>query len=816
MPTRAKILIVDDASENLQILNAILREDYKLAAALSGERALFLVRQGFLPDLILLDIMMPQLDGYEVCRRLKEDPQTQDIPVIFISALQEAEDKVKAFASGGVDYVTKPFHPEEILARVKTHLHLRALQQSLSQANQRLHNLLEQQQAILQSAGEGMLGVGRDGRLVFVNPRALEQLGYTQEELLEIDFHTLVYYPPPADLSEPESCPIRHVLRTGGSRFVAEDRFFRKDGTAFPVEYTVSRSDGEGERPIAILVFRDITRRRLLEQQLKEAAVVFDISGEGILLTDAQGQIRRVNPAFSEITGYAAEEVIGQILNLFKPDHHQPEFYAEMQSRLAAEGHWEGEIWNRRKDGSIYPEWQMITAIRGDDGRLLGYVSQFSDITRRKLAEEEIRYRGNHDALTGLANRSLLLERLEMAIKEHRRKERKLGLLFIDLDHFKQVNDSLGHPIGDLLLQQVARRIRQQIREIDTAARFGGDEFVVMLVDLKDQTACERIAPQICKVLDQPFELEGKEVRIGASIGIVLFPDDGENIQMLLRNADLATYRAKKGGRHRVEFFTEAMELEFIEHNRLEVDLQRALKREVLELVYLPILDLRTGRAVGAESLIRWHHKTLGPIAPDTFIPLAEESGLIHAVGTWVLESVCRRLGQWQTQGRLAYLSVNLSARQIPHGLSPEWLANLAECHDLPAGRLVLEITEDAFAKEAEAVATWMKRLRDLGFRLHLDDFGTGYSSLSHLRHFPVDAVKIDPVFVRGAVQRSQDRALVRAIVAMSEEFGFQVIAEGLETPEQQALLRELNCFYGQGYLFSLPLSGAQLEDYRF
>lgn len=805
----ATILVVDDTADNLNVLGTMLgAAGYDVRLLPGAELALRSI-EAELPDLILLDIRMPGMDGYALCERLKATPRTREIPIIFISALQEAETIVKAFEAGGVDYVSKPFRAEEVLARVATHLRLRSLQHSLQLGNRRLS-------ALLNSAGEGILGLDDACRITFVNPRALELLGYDEADLQEVIFHDLVHHTLPGGKKHPlETCPILRTIRDGGTRFIQDDQFFCKDGTAAPVEYTVSSIAEDGQR-MGIILFRDVTERRRIERQLKEAAAVFELSSEGITLTDAQGTIRRINPAFSEITGYTPQEVIGLTPRILKSEHHPAAFYKEMWRKLIREGYWEGEIWNRRKNGSIYPEWEMITAIRDEQGKTVGYISQFSDITRRKLTEEEIRYRGNYDALTGLVNRTLLLERLELALREHRRKARKLSLLFIDLDKFKAVNDVLGHAMGDALLRKVAEIIGNEVRDVDTVARLGGDEFVIMLTDQENQTPSERIASHLLTRINEPFNLDGKQAQIGASIGIAVFPDDGDTVELLLRNADLAMYRAKEAGRHQVQFFTEAMEREFLERNRLETDLKSALRRGEFTVCYQPITDLRSRRPVGVEALMRWDHPELGRINPDVFIPIAEESGLITAMGDWMIETVCRLLALWQRRGAPFYVSVNVSPHQIPRGIPVERLEQLVREAGISSDRLVLEITENVFVHNVEAVAEWLRSVRAAGFRVYLDDFGTGYSSLSYLQSFPVDAIKIDKSFIREMIEGSADQPLVRAIVAMSEGLGLKVVAEGVETEAQRAMLDSLNCGYGQGYLFSRPIPEEQLESLLF
>jgi diguanylate cyclase (GGDEF)-like protein/PAS domain S-box-containing protein len=680
-PQQPSIMVVDDRPENLDFLIEVLSaEHYEVRPLPNGELAL-VAAFSEPPDLILLDIMMPGLDGYEVCARLKADSRTREVPVIFLSALREAQDKVRAFAAGGVDYMSKPFQIEEVLARVRTHLRLSALQQQLSQHN----------------------------------------------------------------------------------------------------------------------------------QQLQEVATLFEISNDGITLTDADGVIQRVNPAFTTITGYRPEEVMGHTPRVLKSGHHSAEFYVQLWHELLTCGYWEGEVWNRHKQGRIYPHWQRITTLYDEQGVITGYISQFSDIARRQLTEEEIRQRGNYDILTGLANRFLLSERLELALKQHQRQARKLGVLMIELDRFNQVNSALGLTAGDHLLQQVAHRLQGVIRDIDMVARLGGDEFVVMLVDQQDHTHAERQARQVLERLGQPFALPAGEVDIGASIGISLFPDDGSNVDLLLGNANLALHRSKAQGGHQFHFFTESMGAELRQRHYLETELKQALLYDGLTVHYQPIIDLSTGRVRGVESLLRWQHQTLGPVSPATFIPMAESLGLMDSMGLWVIKTVCQQLRQWQDEGQSLYASVNVSTCQIPQGLNPEWLRQVIEDSGLTPAHLVLEVTESVFADDIAAVAEWLRAIRSAGFRVYLDDFGTGYSSLAYLRTFPVDAVKIDLVFIRDMVEQARDQALVRAIIAMSDSLGLQVVAEGVENDAQLRLLRNFNCAYGQGYLFSKPVAASDM-----
>jgi diguanylate cyclase (GGDEF)-like protein len=406
------------------------------------------------------------------------------------------------------------------------------------------------------------------------------------------------------------------------------------------------------------------------------------------------------------------------------------------------------------------------------------------------------------------------MERLELAFKGHRRQEHRLSLLNIGLDRFKQVNESLGFNNGDLLLQQIAARLREAIRDVDTAARIGGDEFIIVLVDQVEATETEHLAWRLLEQLTQPCALASGHLEIGVSIGIAMFPDDGEAVEEVLRNANIALSRAKQQGGRQICFFTEAMGRELLARHRLELDLKQALARDELRLHYQPIMHLPSGRAEGFECLLRWQHADQGPINPATFSPLAESCGLIQDLGIWVIETACRQLAHWQRQGWRLYASVNVSARQIPAGVGPDWLCQVTQDWGLAPESLVLEVTESVFATNLEAVTHWLRAVRERGFRVYLDDFGTGYSSLSYLKNFPLDAVKVDRVFVRDMVEQERDRALIRAILALCQELDLQVVAEGIEDDVQRQFLRDLACTYGQGYFFSRPLPDADLDDF--
>jgi diguanylate cyclase (GGDEF)-like protein/PAS domain S-box-containing protein len=641
-----------------------------------------------------------------------------------------------------------------------------------------------------------------DGRIIDANPAASAFYGYTHAELLALaitDINQLTR-------AEIEKEMARAIVEKR-DHFVFPHRL--KDGRVRTVE-VYSGPYHHQDRLILYSIVHDITERAEAERVIHEAATVFEATGEAIMITDAQGVIKRVNPAFTATTGYAESEAVGQTPRLLKSGRHDARYYEEMWGALLAEGRWEGEIWDRRKNGEIFPIWQTITAVRDEGGKVVEFVALFIDITQRKRSEEEISYRANYDALTGLPNRNLLVERLDQSMKQARREAARVAVMFIDLDFFKQVNDTLGHAVGDRLLQAVAARMRLCVRETDTIARQGGDEFVVLLANIEDTSVASTVADKILAQMAAPFTLDDDEIHIGASIGITLFPDDGRDVETLFRNADLAMYRAKEAGRNNAQFFEVAMTTAAVERRALEADLRGALARGEFVLHYQPVIDLAAGRIVGAEALLRWRHPERGLVGPDRFVPLAEETGLIRDIGAWVFAAGCRQLAAWRDAGHRLTLAVNVSVRQLPEPLSvAHILATLAR-HGLEPRQIVLEITEGVLLADSPAVQEWFVAAGAAGLQLAIDDFGTGYSSLAYLKRFPVHHVKIDKAFVRDMATDPADRALVEAILAMAHSLGLSVVAEGVETAEQAGLLQTRACRFAQGYLYGRPVGAEE------
>ncbi len=570
----------------------------------------------------------------------------------------------------------------------------------------------------------------------------------------------------------------------------------------------------EGESEVLQTVAADIGHLILQEQalsQLRLSARVFAESGEAIAVTDARGNFVSVNRAFTEVTGYAPEEVIGKNPRLLQSGRHDASFYAAMWQQMAESGGWQGEVWNRRKSGEIYPEWLNISAVRSPAGDITHYVAIFSDITERKAAQARIEYLAHHDPLTGLPNRSLLRERLEQEIGRARRSDTKLGVLFLDLDRFKTVNDSLGHATGDRLLRAVTERLRGCLRESDVVCRQGGDEFIVLLPELKNATDAAQAARKIMDSLSHPVDVGAQLVHTSFSIGIALFPEDGHTTSALLKAADLAMYHAKETERGTYRFFTAELNARAVERLELDGKLREALRQDEFELHYQPQWSLTDGRLTGVEALVRWHSGgTL--VSPARFIPVAEDNGLIIPLGAWILEEACRAAMAWRSRGHDLTVAVNVSPVQLRRDDMPLRVRDVLDRSGLPAHALELEITESLMMGDDPQVMDTLAALKRLGIKLAIDDFGTGYSNLAYLKRFAVDRLKIDQSFVRDIDRKPDAEVIVSAVIGMGRRLGLNTLAEGVETEaERQALLRA-GCDDVQGYLLGRPVSGRDID----
>lgn len=549
------------------------------------------------------------------------------------------------------------------------------------------------------------------------------------------------------------------------------------------------------------------------EEQLRLYAQVFTYAAEGMTITDAESRIVAVNPAFCEITGYTAEEVIGMTPAMLNSGRQGREYYRQMWSELIKRGQWHGEIWNRRKDGGIYPEWLSVAAVRDVVGLTRNYIGIFTDISERKENEARIQHLAHHDALTGLPNRILLDDRIAQAIAKSRRSELQTAVIFIDLDRFKNINDTLGHEIGDNLLVQAAQRGLGVLRETDTLCRLGGDEFVVVLPEIEQLQYAMHTTRKLLAALGQPYLLAGHALTVTGSAGIALWPDDGQTVSELLRKADAAMYRAKEEGRNTARFYSAGINNTSLGELLLENDLRGALERSEISMYYQPKVDARSGRLIGAEALMRWQSPGHGMVPPTRFIPLAEESGLISALGEWALDDVCRQQRAWLDAGlQVLPVAVNLSAHQFAQQDVPKLIGDTLGRYCLPPELLALELTESLLMRNAASASKVLYALRSMRIDVAIDDFGTGYSSLSYLNQFPVQSLKIDRSFVCEISDRGTSVRLVPAIIAMAHELGLSVIAEGVETDAQRQYLLEHGCDQFQGFLFGRPQPAAEMQ----
>ncbi len=556
-------------------------------------------------------------------------------------------------------------------------------------------------------------------------------------------------------------------------------------------------------------------RHRLeAEAQIKLLASVFDNSGEAILITDADNRIVEVNSAFTLITGYPPDEVRGRDPGLLASGRTTPEEYRQMWHAIHEDGFWQGEIWDRHRDGHVYPKWLTISTIRDRTGRIGHYIASFTDITARKAAEERIHYLAHHDPLTRLPNRTHLQARLEQAIATARREEGRLAVLFIDMDHFKNINDSLGHHVGDKLLVEVAVRLRESVRESDVVARLGGDEFVVVLTDIAGDTVAT-VAGKLLKNLARSYAIDDHTLHSTPSIGISLFPGDGADVETLMKNADTAMYHAKEAGRNTYQFFAATMNAAATERIVLEGNLRRAIESGEFVLHYQPQIDVASGRSCGVEALVRWQHPERGLLSPLTFIPIAEETGLIVQLGEWVLDTALGDLARWRAAGiGVIRMAVNLSAHQLRDPQLVPRIAALLALNGLSGSDLELEITESVAMKNPQGTTRLLAQLRALGIELAIDDFGTGYSSLAYLKQLPLDRLKLDRSFVMDIEHDPNDAAISAATISLAHSLGLSVVAEGVETASQFEFLKGLDCDVVQGYFFSRPVPAAEAEAF--
>jgi diguanylate cyclase (GGDEF)-like protein/PAS domain S-box-containing protein len=666
-----------------------------------------------------------------------------------------------------------------------------------------LARILAEQEVILNNSMVGIAFISPRRRLRRFNRKLTEIFGYAQKELEGQKTQRL--YASIEDYAKVG----RDILKSfhEGKTYTIECLMRRRNGESFWARMFNQRIDSQDLLKGYIWTVEDITERKHADENLQLAATIFETVSEAIFVTDADNKILMVNPAFTIITGYGESDVLGMDPKILSSGRHREEFYVEMWNSLNENGRWQGEIWNRRKNGEVYPEWLSITRIKDEETRLEQHVAIFSDITKRKHDEAIIQHQANFDALTELPNRILFMDRLTQEVHHVIRQKKQLALMFIDLDHFKWVNDNLGHSAGDQLLQQVASRLTMCVRVADTVARLGGDEFTAILPNIETIWNVKAVAERILNQLTEPFTIEGQEVFISGSIGIALFPQDGRNVDTLIKNADLAMFHAKKGGRSAYQFFTAQMNTQVSEQRRLEKRLRGALENEEMILHYQPFVDLESGQIVGVEALLRWQRPEGKLWFPAQFIDTAEDIGLMIPIAQWSLTTAFKQLKIWHNTGLTSLqIAINLSVRQFKSRKIYETIFELLQKQKLPPHCIIIEVTERLILDD---LAENIKRIRqfvELGVQIAIDDFGTDYSSLQYIRHFPFNILKIDPAFTRNPTTDIYGTALTEAIIMVAHKLKIKVVGEGIETHEQMAFLQEQRCDMVQGNYFSKPL----------
>ena len=678
-----KILIIDDTPANLQLLGSILEQDYLVQVATSGERGLQLAQKSH-PDLILLDIMMPVMDGFEVCRQLKLNSKLASIPVIFITALIDNSTEEKCLALGAVDFLTKPLNIK--LARL------------------RIDNFME-----------------------------------------------------------------REALR----------------------------------------------REVIMKKQLKLAASVFNHSHDAILITDADNKIIDVNASFTRITGYELNEVLGENPSILHSGKQNKAFYQTMWGQLLKNEFWDGEMWNQHKDGTSLAVEESISVITDSEGNIDHFLGIFSDITLRKTHEEDLKKIAYFDELTGTPNRTLLADRLEQGIAQSVRRKKTMALCFLDLDGFKQVNDQFGHDTGDKLLIETTQRIYMCLRKVDTLSRIGGDEFIILLLDLNAEDEFIISIERILDALQQPFLIDDNSISISASIGVTLFPQNDNDSDMLLRHADQAMYTAKQKGKNQYHLFDSELNLQALKQEQLISHIKAAFNNNEFVLHYQPKVNLSNGQIQGFEALIRWQHPTKGLLAPAEFLPLIDNTDLMLDLSDWVIATAIKQLNQWQAINLKLIISVNIApCHLVQENFVSQLQKHLQVYPDVRPENLELEILETAALDDVLRVSEIMKSCMDLGVHFSLDDFGTGYCSLTYLKNLPVKTLKIDQTFIRDMLVDSEDMAITVATIGLAKAFNRGVIAEGVETVEHGKRLLEIGCNHAQGYGIARPMPINEVNDW--
>ena len=748
-------------------------------------------------DIVLLDLTLPDSEGLETFQTLHA--QMPDMPVVLLSHRTDEAMAMQAMQAGAQDYLVKGQVDGTLVRAIRY-----ALQRAKSDAALRISEA--RWTFALEGTGEGVWDWDVAQGLVFYSSRWKKMLGYTDADISSSpdEWTSRVH---PDDMPSVKAAFQSHLDGTTAA-YASEHRLRCKDGSDLWVlgRGMVVRRDANGKALRVVGTNADVSERKGVELQLQLDASVFNHAKEGIMITDPAGNIVRVNDTFTQITGYSREEAIGQNTRMFSSGRHGPDFYAAMWADLATKGYWSGEI---------YAELETISAVHDAKGEVQSYVALFTDITPLKDHQRQLEHVAHYDLLTGLPNRVLLADRLQQAMAHAQRRNQCLAVAFLDLDGFKAINDEYGHETGDALLNALANRMKEALREEDSLSRFGGDEFVAVLVDLETGSDCEPVLERLLKAVSEPVQLGDKTVQVSASVGVTLYPQDGSDADLLMRHADQAMYLAKLAGKNRYHLFDIAHDVATKSMREGLEQVRVAFERREFVLFYQPKVNMRSGMVIGAEALIRWQHPERGILPPGLFLPIIEDHPMSVELGEWVIDAALRQMTVWRAQGLDLSVSVNIGARQLQQGNFVERLVQLLAAHpSVPPQALELEILETSALEDISQVSDVMLSCQALGVRFALDDFGTGYSSLTYLKRLPAELLKIDQSFVRDMLTDTDDLAIVQGVIGLAKAFRRKVIAEGVETIAHGELLLPLGCELAQGYGIARPMPAANIPDW--
>ena len=755
------------------------------------------------PDLILLDVIMPQMSGFEVCSLLKSSPTTKDIPIIFLTALDNIKDQIQGIELGAFDYITKPIKLSELLARVTSCFRILQLNYDLQVQNSFLKaEIVAKEKAklalkksektlrtIINNDFNGMIIVDQKGNILFLNQRAEKLFNRSHEDMVGDNLGIPLKIHAVSELE---------ILRSSQEFITVEMR-------CVPIIWNNNHA--------YLITVSDITERKKMEEKLNILFQASEQSPASILITDTSGIIEYVNPKFQNNSGYTKKEVLGKNITLFKSKYTNELEYKKLWQTIKNGQEWQGEFKNKKKGGDIYWEKVLISPIFNELGTITHYIAVSEDITEQKEEKINLQYQAKYDNLTKIPNRNYGLEKVNYLLQQAKENHSQLGLMFVDLDHFKQVNDNLGHDYGDELLIQATQRMKNALRNTDLIARLGGDEFFIAIPFVEKKSDLETIAAKIIKVLNQCFMIFQDSVFISGSIGIAIFPQDGNQLKQLIRKADLAMYQSKTNGKNQFHFYTSQMDQLRVDTLNVQQNFYQAIVNNELKIVYQPVIEINSQKIVSAEALVRWENKELGLIYPQEFIPLVEKNGMILDLETWLLESILKDVQIWQ-KIKIIPISINISEYQFKDQDLFERLRQFVTKHDNFSEQIQIEIKEEMLLERKYLITKMMLEISKLNINLCLDNFEGTFSSLAQLNKLKIKCLKIDQSLIHQLQENQQIELLVKSIIALAKVLDIKTVAKGIETQEQFDTVKELKCDYAQGYFFSQPLSSINLLTY--